>query len=163
MAQESNESAPADHAGVVVRPPLLWLILFLVGYAIDRWVYPLPFLPANFPAVWLGVLVWLAGLVLVFVAVSQFRRAGTDVSTHTPTDAIVDHGLYAYSRNPIYVAGHIGMVGAAIAADSLWVAAMLLPFYLVIRYGVVAREEAYLERKFGQPYRDYQARVRRWF
>lgn len=162
MAHDPSNPAPVDRADVVIRPPLLWLVLVLVGYTLDRSLLALPFLPAGFPGVWLGVLVWLAGLMVVFVAVWQFRRAGTDVSTHTPTNAIVDTGLYAYSRNPIYVAAHVGMVGAAIALDSLWVAAMLLPFFLVIRYGVVAREEAYLERKFGQAYRDYTARVRRW-
>ena len=55
-----------------------------------------------------------------------------------------------------------GAIGFAIGFDSLWVLMMLVPFGLVIRYGVVAREEAYLERKFGEPYRGYRARVRRW-
>jgi len=50
----------------------------------------------------------------------------------------------------------------AIAFNSLWLLLTLVPFALVIRYGVVAREEAYLERKFGDVYRHYRARVRRW-
>ncbi len=54
------------------------------------------------------------------------------------------------------------VVGLAIAFDSLWPLVMLVPFALVIRYGVVAREEAYLERRFGEVYRGYRARVRRW-
>ena len=65
--------------------------------------------------------------------------------------------------NPIYVEAHIGTVGVAIALDSLWISATLVPFYFVIRYGVVAREEAYLERKLGDAYLAYKARVRRWF
>ncbi len=56
----------------------------------------------------------------------------------------------------------LGLIGLAIAFDSLWIVVTLVPFYLVIRYGVVAREEAYLERKFGDVYRSYQSRVRRW-
>jgi len=67
------------------------------------------------------------------------------------------------ARNPIYVGAHIGTVGVAIALDSLWISATLVPFYFVIRYGVVAREEAYLERKLGDAYLAYKARVRRWF
>ena len=65
-------------------------------------------------------------------------------------------------RNPIYVGAHLGTVGVAVALNSLWILATLVPFYLIIRYGVVAREEAYLERTFGQAYLDYRARVRRW-
>jgi protein-S-isoprenylcysteine O-methyltransferase Ste14 len=56
----------------------------------------------------------------------------------------------------------LGQTGIAIGFDSLWVLAMLVPFYFVIRDGVVAREEAYLERKFGAVYRGYKSRVRRW-
>ena len=56
----------------------------------------------------------------------------------------------------------LGLIGLAIAFDNLWLLMMLVPFALVIRYGVVAREEAYLERKFGDVYRGYRSRVRRW-
>jgi protein-S-isoprenylcysteine O-methyltransferase Ste14 len=56
----------------------------------------------------------------------------------------------------------LGQAGLAIGFNSLWILGMLLPFYLVLRYGVVAREEAYLERKFGDAYLDYKSRVRRW-
>ena len=65
-------------------------------------------------------------------------------------------------RNPVYLGMFLGQTGLAIGLNSLWVLAMLVPFYLVIRYGVVAREEAYLERKFGKTYLDYKSRVRRW-
>jgi protein-S-isoprenylcysteine O-methyltransferase Ste14 len=56
----------------------------------------------------------------------------------------------------------LGQTGIAIGFDNLWVLAMLVPFYLVIRYGVVAREEAYLERKFGDVYLGYKSPFRRW-
>ena len=155
-----NESA-ADHANVVVRPPVYWVLLVAVGYGLD-FLLALPFLPAAFPASWVGGGVWLAGFVLAGFAIVQFRRAGTEVQTHTPTAAIVDTGVFAFSRNPIYVGAHIGTVGVAIALNSLWILATTIPFFLVIRYGVVAREEAYLERKFGDAYLAYKARVRRW-
>ncbi len=82
--------------------------------------------------------------------------------THLPTTAIVETGPYRFTRNPIYLGMFLGLVGLAIAFDSLWLLVMLVPFTLAIRYGVVAREEAYLERKFGDAYRQYRARVRRW-
>ena len=56
----------------------------------------------------------------------------------------------------------MGLIGLAIAFYNLWLLMMLVPFVLVIRDGVVAREEPYLERKFGDVYRGYRSRVRRW-
>ena len=66
-----------------------------------------------------------------------------------------------FTRNPIYLGMMLGLTGLAIAFNSLWLLMTLVPFALVIRYGVIAREEAYLERKFGDVYRRYRARVRR--
>jgi protein-S-isoprenylcysteine O-methyltransferase Ste14 len=82
--------------------------------------------------------------------------------THQPAESIVDTGPYRFTRNPIYLSMVLGLIGLAIAFNSLWLLLTLVPFALVIRYGVVAREEAYLERKFGDVYRGYRARVRRW-
>jgi protein-S-isoprenylcysteine O-methyltransferase Ste14 len=79
-----------------------------------------------------------------------------------PTTTIVQTGPYRFTRNPIYLGMFLGLVGLAIGFDSLWLLGTLVPFALVIRYGVVAREEAYLERKFGDVYCHYRARVRRW-
>ena len=98
---------------------------------------------------------------LIWAFVS-FRKAGTNVQTSEPTTAVVERGPYGFSRNPIYSGMFLALTGLSIGFNSLWVLAMLVPFYLVIRYGVVAREEAYLERKFGKVYLDYKARVRRW-
>ena len=56
----------------------------------------------------------------------------------------------------------LGLIGLAIVVNSLWLLTTLVPFALVIRYGVITREEAYLERRFGDVYRRYRARVRRW-
>ena len=107
-------------------------------------------------------MVFAAGLALAIWAIVTFRRAGTRVETTEPTMAIVTHGPYRFTRNPIYLGMFLGQTGLAIGFDNLWILAMLIPFYLVLRYGVVAREEAYLERKFGDVYADYKSRVRRW-
>jgi protein-S-isoprenylcysteine O-methyltransferase Ste14 len=154
-------SEPKDNPGTIVRPPIALLIAFVAGLALD-WLWPLPFVPASIPRVWIGVLLFAAGLALLIWAFRSFREAGTNVQTSEPTTAIVERGPYGFSRNPIYVAMFLALTGLAIGFNSLWVLAMLVPFYLVIRYGVVAREEAYLERKFGGVYLAYKSRVRRW-
>ena len=112
------------------------------------WLYPFGFLPAAMPVGWLGSLVFIAGLALLICAASTFCRAGTNVQTSQPTTTVTK-GRYQYRRNRTYVGMFLSLIGLAVAFDSLWLIIVLLPFYLVIRYGVVAREEAYLERKFG--------------
>jgi protein-S-isoprenylcysteine O-methyltransferase Ste14 len=150
-----------DTANAIIRPPIAWAIAFLVGLGVDR-LYPLPFIPASLPGAWIGAGVVASSVALAAWAIVTFRKAGTRVETYKPTTAIVAQGPYAFTRNPIYLGMFLGQIGFAIGFDSLWVLAMLLPFFLVIRYGVVAREEAYLGRKFGRAYLDYKSRTRRW-
>lgn len=150
-----------DSSGAAVRPPIAWALAAIAGLALD-WLYPLPFVPTDVPAGWLGGIVFLAGLALLIWAATTFRRAGTQIQTIQPTTTIVDEGPYRFTCNPIYVGMFLGLTGLAVAFDSLWLIILLVPFYLVIRYGVVAREEAYLERKFGDVYLAYKARVGRW-
>jgi protein-S-isoprenylcysteine O-methyltransferase Ste14 len=155
----------AATAQVIIRPPLAWALAVIAGLALD-WLVPLPFLPADlaagWPTGWLGALVFALGLALAIWAIVTMTRAGSNVPTNRPTTTIVEGGPYRFTRNPIYLGMFGGLIGLAIAFDNLWLLTMLVPFALVIRYGVVAREEAYLERKFGDLYRGYRLRVRRW-
>jgi protein-S-isoprenylcysteine O-methyltransferase Ste14 len=84
------------------------------------------------------------------------------VPTNQPTSALVSTGVHGWSRNPIYVGLFLIYVGVGLAVRSVWALILTLPLAITIRYGVVAREEAYLERRFGDVYRDYKRRVRRW-
>ncbi len=152
---------PTDTAGVIIRPPIAWGIAVLSGLTLN-WLQPLPFVPALVPAVRLGAVVFLLALALFVWAVATMTRAGSNVPTSQPAMTIVDGGPYRFTRNPIYLGMLLGLIGLAVALDSLWLLLTLVPFALVIRYGVVAREEAYLERKFGDVYRRYRSGVRRW-
>jgi protein-S-isoprenylcysteine O-methyltransferase Ste14 len=154
-------AAPEDHANVLVLPPVALALCVGAAWLADR-LWPLPFVPALWPR-WLpgGMLVAL-GLMTELWALVLFRRARTSILPIRPTSAVIEVGPYRYSRNPIYVGMFVIVVGAAIALDSLWQFAALAALYVVIRWGVVAREEAYLARKFGAAYRDYARRVRRW-
>jgi protein-S-isoprenylcysteine O-methyltransferase Ste14 len=151
----------ADTARVIVRPPLAWGLAVVAGLALN-WGVPLSFLPADLPAGWLGAMVFVLALALIAWAIVTISTGGSHVRTNLPTTTIVDSGPYRFTRNPIYLSMFMGLVGLAIAFNNLWLPMMLVPFALVIRYGVVAREEDYLERKFGDVYRGYRTRVRRW-
>jgi protein-S-isoprenylcysteine O-methyltransferase Ste14 len=150
-----------DSANTVIRPPIAWALAFVVGLGAD-WLYPLRFIPASIAGPGLGSAVFAIGFVLAIWAIVTIRKAGTRVETYKPTISIVANGPYRFTRNPIYIGMLLGHVGLAVGFDRLWILATLVPFYLVIRYGVIAREEAYLERKFGEVYLSYKSRVRRW-
>ena len=151
----------AETAQVIVRPPLAWGLAVIAGLALN-WLVPWPFLPADLPAGWLGAMVFVLALALFAWAIVTISRAGSNVPTSLPTTAIVESGPYRFTRNPIYLGMFGGLIGLGIAFDNPWLLLLMALFALVIRYGVVAREEAYLERMFGEVYRRYRARVRRW-
>jgi protein-S-isoprenylcysteine O-methyltransferase Ste14 len=153
--------ATADTPHVVMRPPLVWGLAIIAGLALN-WLVPLPFLPADLPAGWPGAMVFVLALALGVWAVVTITRAGSNVPTNLPSTTLVESGPYRFTRNPIYLGMLLSLIGLAIAFNNLWLLTMLVPFALVLRYGVVAREEVYLERKFGDVYRGYRSRVRRW-
>jgi protein-S-isoprenylcysteine O-methyltransferase Ste14 len=150
-------------AGVIARPPLLFLAALLIGFVLDR-LLRLPFsVPGIDLAHWIiGGSLILIGLALAAAGIRNFSRAGTPVRSIKPTRALVTTGIHGWTRNPIYLGIFLLYGGIGVAAQSPWILILTLPLAITIRYGVVAREEAYLERRFGDTYRDYKARVRRW-
>jgi protein-S-isoprenylcysteine O-methyltransferase Ste14 len=152
--------AAPDTAGVVAPPPLIFTVAFVVGWLLGR-VFPWPILPAAI-AFWAGFVPALASLALAVAAFREMHRARTAVSPYTPTTALVRTGPFALSRNPLYVSLILLSLGLALMVDTMWCVLMLLPVLVVLRRGVVAREEAYLERCFGEDYRLYCATTRRW-
>jgi protein-S-isoprenylcysteine O-methyltransferase Ste14 len=149
-------------AGVIARPPLLFLGALLLGVAADR-LLPSPFTVPGWGIRWIvSSFLILVGVALAVAAIRNFSRAATPVPTNIPTRALVTTGIHGWSRNPIYVGFFLIYIGVGIAARSPWVLILVLPLAITIRYGVVAREEAYLERRFGDVYREYKTHVRRW-
>jgi protein-S-isoprenylcysteine O-methyltransferase Ste14 len=154
--------ADKDVAGVIAPPPLIYLAFLLAGLAID-WVLNIVLVDGDQTPRWAGggALVLLAVVIMAF-GVGGFSRAGTPVPTREPTRALVTTGVHGISRNPLYISLFLFYAGLAVLANSVAALVLLLPLALVIRYGVVAREERYLERKFGDAYLAYKARVPRW-
>jgi protein-S-isoprenylcysteine O-methyltransferase Ste14 len=159
-AHQGNE---AGTAGVIARPPVLFLAALLLGLASD-YLLPVPFAVAESDAVhWIiaGSLI-LVGVALAAAGIRNFSRAETPVPTREPVRALVTTGVHGWTRNPIYLGMFLVYGGIGIAARSPWTLLLTLPLAITIRYGVVAREEAYLERRFGDAYRAYKSGVRRW-
>jgi protein-S-isoprenylcysteine O-methyltransferase Ste14 len=149
-----------DTAGVVAPPPLIFVAGLIVGFALEA-LLPGVDLPGLLQ--WgLGGLLILAGLALLLSFNTSFSRKGTAVEPWKPTTAIVTTGPYRFTRNPAYLGMALTYIGIAVTSSALWVL-LPLPFVLaVIDRGVIAREERYLERKFGEEYLAYRRTARRW-
>jgi protein-S-isoprenylcysteine O-methyltransferase Ste14 len=149
-----------DNPNVVAPPPLIALAAIVIGFVLE-YVWPMP-LPEREARLFIGIATFALGFALFAWALATFRSAGTSVETRKPSTTVVVAGPYRLTRNPIYLGMALGIVGVGIAAGSVWVFAMTLPFLAVIDHGVISHEERYLEAKFGAPYRAYRERVRRW-
>lgn len=163
MGSTDQQANDAPVARGIARPPLLYLACLLLGLVLDR-MLPLPLiLPEAALIRWtLGGGLIVVGLAIMVAGIRNFSRAATPVRSNQPVRALVTTGIHAWSRNPIYVGMFLLYAGIGVAALSPWVLVLALPLLVVLHYVVVAREEAYLERRFGDSYRDYKARVRRW-
>ncbi len=152
--------AAPDTAKVLLPPPLLFLAAMLIGLVLQG-VAPCRWLP---PA-WINWIVFplggASGLLAIW-GVLTLRAARTAIDPYKPTTALVQRGPYRFSRNPLYLALILLFIGIAAWCNALWILLLLIPAVVVLQLGVIRREEAYLERRFGAAYRAYRARVRRW-
>jgi protein-S-isoprenylcysteine O-methyltransferase Ste14 len=144
---------------VIAPPPVIYLGFLGLGFALEG-LLPGAELPAW--AQWLGAVVIVAGVALMISFELAFKRAGTDANPYRPSSALATDGPYRFSRNPGYVGMAITYIGITLAAEAPWALVMLAPATLVIQYGVIAREERYLERLFGEEYLSYKRTTRRW-
>ena len=150
-----------DNPGVIARPPRLYLGALAIGLLVDG-AWPVAVIPNAYQFAFGGIC-GATGLTILLQAMRQFQAQGTNIPTNQPAMALVTDGAYLYSRNPIYLGLSFLYFGVALAIDSAWVLGLLVPLLVVMRYGVINREERYLENKFGQPYAEFKRVTPRWF
>ena len=157
---ETNQEQLPDHARVAFHPPIMLLVFILLGFGV-RAVVPFSMIPDHVAQVAGPIVVGLA-FAFFFWALATMRRSGGSVPTGDPTGVIVTGGPYRYSRNPIYVSMIALLLGIGMWANSLWFLCLAVLSVFLLQWGVISREEAYLERKFSSNYTSYKSRVRRW-
>jgi protein-S-isoprenylcysteine O-methyltransferase Ste14 len=148
-----------DTAGVIAPPPLIFLGCLGIGFVLE-WLMPEVDPPAFLQVV--GIVLLVVGVLLFGAFISALTRAGTPVPTRARTTAIVTTGPYRLSRNPGYLSMALIYIGIALVAEAPWALVMLVPALLIVHFGVIAREERYLERLFGEEYLSFKRRTRRW-
>ena len=149
-----------DTAGVIAPPPLIYGGALGLGILANR-RYPAPFPPRRIARL-LGWPLIVAGLGLAELGALEFGRAETNVNPYKPAAALVQAGPYRFTRNPGYLGAALIYAGISLLARSPWSLALLPGVLAIMRRGVIEREERYLEGKFGEEYRRYKERVRRW-
>lgn len=144
----------------IIYPPM-WLVFGVVGiFALNEFAPGLRY--TGLPSQLAGGAIMLAGLALLVVSGGLFTRAGTGLVPFRDVKVLVTHGLYAHTRNPMYLAMVLILVGVAITVGAL--SALIVPplFMAIIEWRYVRPEEAMLRELFGDDYAAYRARVRRW-
>ena len=149
-----------DKAGIVAPPPLIYLAALVFGLLLNR-RSPTTFLPRTIARL-LGWPLLGGGVLLAGWFEWVMRRADTPTNPYKPVSHIATGGPFRYTRNPAYLSMTMMYTGIASLANALWAIILLPVALLVIQRGVIEREERYLERKFGEEYLSYKARVRRW-
>ena len=150
----------ADNPGVVARPPLLYLDAFLI-VLVCRWFWPLP-IAADSRGLVPGLALVGLGLGTAIWGRRTMKAAGTNINPALPAKTIVASGPFRFSRNPLYLCLTLMYVGLMLAVNTWWGIVLFIPLIIVMHFGVVLREERYLERKFGESYLQYRAQVRRY-
>jgi protein-S-isoprenylcysteine O-methyltransferase Ste14 len=154
----------SDRPGVVAPPPLIAFVTLVSGLVLDRLI-PIGAAGAMVPR---SVRVVLAAALLLFSgwvavrALRTFRRVGTHFDVHKPASALATSDIYTRTRNPMYQGLALLLLAVAVGAASDWTALLLVPWGLLMHFGVVLREERYLAVKFGDAYRRYRAHVPRY-
>ena len=156
-----NFQYPDDSPGFCVSPPLLYIAVLGLGILVSVW-YPVHLLPSRLA--WaLGGTLLAGGVALGPVwGLRTLLRAGTTVRPDKPAARLVTGGPFRFSRNPLYLALTFMYAGIATMANSVWALPLLIPLTLFMSRFVIRREEDYLLRAFGEEYRRYKTRVRRW-
>ena len=149
-----------DNPGVIVFPPLLYGIAFAAVLAL-YWFWPMQIFDHSV-ALWPGLALVLLGAGIAIWGRNMLRAAGTNVNPSLPTTAIVTSGPFRFSRNPLYMALTLVYIGLTLAFNTWWGIVVLVPLLILMHRGVVLREERYLKAKFGESYRQYCSKVRRY-
>ena len=146
--------------GAIAPPPLIALAVIALGVTLGE-LWPAEIIPTPWQYIVGGAII-AASMLLITNAFQHFGQANTPVPTYRTPPTLVTSGVYAITRNPIYLSMMLLIMGLGVTLDNIWLLLLAAVFQQIIRWGVIAREEKYLETQFGEQYRSFKEQTRRW-
>lgn len=150
-----------DRPSPLPWPPIIYAAALVASWILESAV-ALPRLPESLIIRWVGAVVFLAGLGLGLKGLADLRAAGTTIHPTGAASTLVTNGIYARSRNPLYLSALIAFAGLGLALRSTWLLIAVPCVAIALTRLAIEPEEAYLARRFGPAYLNYTSRVRRW-
>lgn len=145
-----------------VPPVLQVLIIGIAMYGLSSIFPAFQFLIAG--SAWLGSGLIIISLCIILMGIVEFKKAQTTVNPHTPEKSatLVTRGIYQYSRNPMYFGVFLALLDWALYLSNILAFVLLPVFVIYVSRFQIQPEEKVMTQKFGNDYRAYLARVRRW-
>jgi protein-S-isoprenylcysteine O-methyltransferase Ste14 len=152
-----------DNPGVFVPPPLFYVLIFLISFFLQVYftIRRAFFFHSRIANI-LGLIFILTGLFFAVPAVRQFFKSKTSIVPIRPASSLQTSGIYAVSRNPMYLGLLFEYLGLALIFGNWWTLFLIPVLIALIHYRVIRPEERYLSRAFGESYSEYRKKVRRW-
>ncbi len=147
-------------ASVKFPPPLVFVLFLFIAYGLHY--FRAVEISSMSSLLYAGSVLVILGFIILFIASISFKRAQTNIKPWKPTTRIISSGIFAYSRNPIYLSFCVVAIGIGLMVNSLWVTLSFIPSIVIIFFSAIKKEEFYLESKFGEDYLAYKEKVRRW-
>ena len=157
MKADSAHKSNWEIAEVVFGVPFLMSIVlhFILPFSLPQGIFRQALIPV-------GIVLIVIGIGFIILARREFARYGQPTDPGHTTSKVVKTGVFAISRNPLYLGSVMIFLGIALALNMLWTLVTLLVSIIVCRYVLIIPEEKYLAEKFDEEYKDYTATVRRW-
>jgi len=150
------------HPGVYIPPPLIYVAFFLLSFILQNSLSLDDAALHTSTARVIGGLLIAMYLLFFISALRRFIVSKNTLVTIRPANALETSGIYAFTRNPMYLSLLFLYSGLAFFLGNWWTFILLPLVIVVVQWYVIKREEQYLQQAFGNSYNEYKRRVRRW-
>ena len=151
-----------DHPGIYIPPPLFYVIAFIGSLFLQKIVTLNDQFFQTIAASILSILLIIAGVIFLIPALRRFIKSRNTVITAKPANSLQTEGVFAISRNPMYLSLILLYTGISFLIGNWWCIILIPILFLINQEYIIKREVSYLERRFGEEYQDYKSTVRRW-